>query len=140
MSEVAVPGPNLDCLYLVALQVSDDTAALFGLSAAWASVVATLAAWPDSEPGRPTVERRLWRTSRRGPLQEVVIAALHDPLGVHTTASAELELYELLRPLRSVRPMPRAGARTLAQLRTPVSRHAAELGRLERVLPEGPMR
>ncbi len=120
---------------VVALR-SDSAGAPIG-GRAWAPTVATLASWPDDATAVPLIERRLWRTGARGALRETVLAAMHDPLGIHSRADAEADLTELLRPLRTAHGLVRLQARHVAELRAPIVRYAAQLGELHSHIPEG---
>lgn len=105
--------------------------------AAWAPVLAAVAAWPADELVTPVVERRIWRAGRCGRLKQTVIAWLRDPLGVLDPRTARDELSELLAPLRTARALPALSARALETLQEPRFRYVAGLAALESWMPEG---
>lgn len=101
--------------------------------AAWSAAVATVAAWPATEPVQPLLERRFVRTASRGSLREQVVARLSDPLGLLAADDARRDAAELLRSLRRIRAL-RAVRRAAAELSLT---HVAELGDLDPLIPEG---
>jgi hypothetical protein len=103
---------------------------------AWAATVATVAAWPAAEPASPVIERRLYRATHAGPLRELILAALHDPLGVLDPRQARRDLDELLRPLRGVRATRPLGAAERAVTGRSFA-HVAEIRALNSLIPEG---
>ena len=124
-------------LHQRALRVRGDAAAGALRPVDWAATVAPVLAWPLDDAGSAVVERRFWRTRRRGPLQQAIIAGYRDPLRLASAQDAARQLEELLRPLRSAPPLPLATAAQRAALAAPVVGYMAELGRLDGALPEG---
>ena len=110
-----------------------------GLSAVdWGAALAPVGAWPALESVTPVLERRLTRATRHGAMRELVVVGAHDPLGLLSAADAVAELSELARPLRAARPLRSASRADHDRLVTPNFTFAAELGRLDSGLPEGP--
>lgn len=103
----------------------------------WARTVAVLAAWPAGEPARPSLERRLWRSTARGALRETVVVTIDDPLGMLGEDGRQKELAELARPLTEGLPLRKASAAALAAFDAAAFCHAAELAELAPVIPEG---
>lgn len=69
---------------------------------ALSSLVATVAAWPATEPLQPFVERWIGRASRTGRMRDLVLGHMSDPLRLADPDHARRDLEELLRPLRRV--------------------------------------
>jgi hypothetical protein len=134
MPALTPPSPEL---HLSILRVPVDPLGVALPAAAWATAIAAVAAWPGGDPTTPVLERRLFRTKARGPLEHAVVAGLRDPLGVCPPAAAQAELAELLRPLRTVRPLPVAPRRLQRDVLDPGGSFVAELSRLDPALPEG---
>jgi hypothetical protein len=106
--------------------------------AAWSTAVATVAAWPQTEPLQPVLERRLARAGRSGPLREIIQAGLSDPLGLTSPDEVRRDVAELLRPLRrSLALRPLGPSSTHARLDDAEQPFVVELRELDPVIPEG---
>jgi hypothetical protein len=119
------------------LRVLPDVAGAGIPPVAWATTVASVAAWPR-EPVTPFVELRICRRRRRGMLRPIVVVGFHDPLELWSDAEAAVESRELARPLWSARPLPVASPAVARAITDPAVGYAAELTRLDGRLPEGP--
>jgi hypothetical protein len=105
-------------------------------AAEWAATVAGVAAWPAGELVVPVLQRRLWRTTRRGTLRDSVILSIQDPLRINSRSESAREAQELMRPIVSsgfVRPDRRA-ARAVASRQFGC---VIELRTLDHLIPEG---
>lgn len=122
-------------LHQFGVRVRGDAAGSLLRPVQYAATIAPVLAWPGD--GEVVIERRFWRANRRGPLQQAIIAGYRDPVGLEPAETATQQLQELLRPLRSARPMPRLTPAQLHALRHPVLGYAAELPWIDDALPEG---
>ena len=67
---------------------------------AWVRTIGPMANWPIIDSGlTPTIERRLVRRRHEGPLNDLVIVRIEDPLGLTSAEDRLAEATELAKPL-----------------------------------------
>jgi len=104
----------------------------------WLAVVAGLVSWRSPASTTLSLERRIYRHTRRGELRAAITAHLDDPFGLLSEPGARSELEELVRPLRTAQALRVLPVKQRSRLLAPRAQFAVETTGLGELVTSAP--